>query len=130
MVYFGRRAASYSSSSPIRKLLYEAQSVLPRRSLQRLQAIAKLPALNNAFSDGDSSPFFFEFATPGVYLLTRHIVPMSNFCDRGSGNTNRHDNRELLIVEPSTPPLSPKNFNAHRTLRLRHVANDVVKHVS
>lgn len=113
-----------------------AQSQLDHPGADR--SVFELIGLHRIHVDGDEQrilrwrqqPLLFEFATPGVYLLTCHIVPMSNFCDRGSGNTNRHDNRELLIVAPSTPPLSPKNFNAHRTLRLRHVANDVVKHVS
>ncbi|HEY0125486.1 MAG TPA: hypothetical protein VGC14_27690, partial [Rhizobium sp.] len=63
-------------------------------------------------------------------LLARNFVPMGNLCNGRSSIPNRHDNRELLIVAPSTPPLLPKNFNAHRNPRIKHVANDVVKYVS
>ncbi|MFT5966871.1 MAG: hypothetical protein ACI9ND_000782, partial [Yoonia sp.] len=40
------------------------------------------------------------------------------------------NDRELIFITPSPPPLKTKNLAPHDTLRIRHVTNDVAMHVS
>ena len=47
-----------------------------------------------------------------------------------SVDPNRHDNLKLLFVAPPAPTFLPKNLDTHHIPHPRHVANDVVKHVS
>lgn len=66
---------------------------------------------------------------PGVNLLPRHIVPMSHLRYRNSRNSTDMT-MSSFCSSPSTPPFLPKNFHTHRKPHLRHLANDVIKHVA
>jgi hypothetical protein len=71
-----------------------------------------------------------QLTPPGIYPLPRHIVPLRNLRYRRPVNANRHDDVELLLITPAPSPFLTKNLHTHRKPHLRHVANDVVKHVS
>lgn len=45
-------------------------------------------------------------------------------------NSNRHDDVELLLITPATPPFSTKNLDTHRKPRTRHAANDAITRMS
>ena len=75
-------------------------------------------------------PFFLQVMLPRVNLLSPNLMALRHLRHARPINTNRHDNLKLVVIMPKASPLSPKNFAAHRTPRIRHVANDVIKHVS
>jgi hypothetical protein len=68
--------------------------------------------------------------SPGIKLLASYIMALRNLRHRGTINPDRHDDPDLLIIAPSPPTLKPQNFTPNHTPRLRHVVNDVIKHVS
>ena len=67
---------------------------------------------------------------PGINLLPRNLMALRNLRHRRPADAHRHNNLELVLVAPEAPTLHPKNFAAHRRPHIKHVANDVVKHVS
>ena len=66
----------------------------------------------------------------GINLLPCHIMALRNLRHCRIIDPDRHDDPELLFIAPPPPPLKSKNFTPHRHPRIRHVANDVVMHVS
>jgi hypothetical protein len=68
--------------------------------------------------------------SPSIKLLAGYIVALRNLRHRSTIHPDRHDDPDLLIIAPPPPAFKPKNFTPHHTPRLRHVVNDVIKHVS
>jgi len=75
-------------------------------------------------------PFLLQVMPPRINLLPPNLMTLRDLGHAHPADTNRHDNRELVVVMPEASTLHPKNFAPHRTPRIRDVANDVVKHVS
>jgi len=84
------------------------------------------------FVAGDSSGTcgLPRFMPPSINLLPRHLMALSHLRHTRPADPNRHDNLELVRVTPEAPPLQPKNFTTRRRPHIRHVVNDIVKHVS
>jgi len=75
-------------------------------------------------------PFLLQIMSPGLNLLACNIMALRNLRHCRIIDPDRHDNPELIFIAPPTPPLKSKNFTPHRHPHIRHVANDVVMHVS
>jgi hypothetical protein len=75
-------------------------------------------------------PFLLQVMPPRINLLPPNLMTLRYLRHARPADTNRHDNLELVVVIPEASPLHPKNLAPHRTPHIRHVANDVIKHVS
>jgi hypothetical protein len=75
-------------------------------------------------------PFLLQVMPPRINLLPPNLMTLRHLRHARPADTNRHDNLELVVVMPEASPLHPKNLAPHRTPHIRHVANDVIKHVS
>lgn len=67
---------------------------------------------------GGPQTLLLKFMPPSINLLAPHIMPMRNMRDRRPVNSNRSNNRQLIVIIPAPQTLNTQNLATHDTLRI------------
>jgi hypothetical protein len=84
------------------------------------------PKDRNASDVRRPQTLFLQVMHPRIKLLPRNLGALCHLCHR---RPNRHDNLDLVINAPESPPLQAKNLTTHRRPRKRHGVTDVFRDV-
>ena len=104
------------SSCPLRRMI--STRVRCCRSLNRPVLTGRIERQENRLAQTGPNPLPPKLPAPLVDVLACQIMSASNLRDRHPVNANLHQDRQLLIVRPTAPPLNANNHLVPHNLLL------------